>query len=70
MITQIFLYFFFISRDVYCLHFVHMCICFRETYGRLANIATCAVLFKYCINKNKFSNQLFHVICPVLLLGK
>ena len=33
------------------LTFVHMYICFRGTHGRLAYIAKCAVLFKYCINK-------------------
>ena len=35
------------------LTFVHMYICFRGTHGRLAYMAKCAVLFKYCINKNK-----------------
>ena len=37
-----------------------MYICFRGTHGRLANIAKCAVLFKYWIDKK---NKLVEEFC-------
>ena len=51
MITQIFI-FILLLHVMYIVNICTYAYMFRGTHGRLANTAKCAVLFKYCINKN------------------